>query len=127
MSCRRTDRNPNGQGNLRSNYYFGLHMCFKSGWKDFLKSYVETVVKNEPCDGTYYDWNTALYCNNPLPVGKTSNGNSGAKGLASDVFSPMGHWGLDELLAHLARGHAEDNFPASRLEAAGSNILAFDD
>lgn len=91
-------RKPDDQGNLRPNYYYGSHMCLKSGWLDYFKSYVDTVLKHNPFDGIYYDWNVALYCNNPLHMGKTSNGVSGAKGLATYAYSPTGHWDIDEFL-----------------------------
>jgi len=91
-------RKPDDQGNLRPNYYYGAHMCLKSGWKDYFKSYVDTVLKHQNFDGVYYDWNLALYCNNPLHEGKTTNGVTGKKGLASYAFSPTGHWDVDELL-----------------------------
>jgi hypothetical protein len=91
-------RKPDDQGNLAPAYYYGAHMCLKSGWKDFFQSYVDTVLKHQPWDGIYYDWNVAMYCNNPLHVGKTSNGVSGAKGLAAYAYSGTGHWDIDELL-----------------------------
>lgn len=91
-------RKPDDQGNLRPDYFFGAHMCLKSGWLDYFKSYVDTVLRNNPFDGTYYDWNVALYCNNPLHMGKDSNGVSGEKGLATFAYSRTGHWDIDELL-----------------------------
>ena len=91
-------RKPDDQGNLRPEYYFGSHMCFKSGWKEFFQSYVDTVSKHQPWDGIYYDWNMALYCNNPLHAGKSSTGVSDTGGLAAYSFSPTGHWDVDEFL-----------------------------
>ncbi|HUZ47255.1 MAG TPA: DUF6259 domain-containing protein [Terriglobia bacterium] len=91
-------RKSDDQGNLRPNRTYGAHMCLKSGWLRYFKSYVDTVLKHHPFDGIYYDWNMALYCNNPLHVGKASNGVSGAKGLATYAFSPTGHWDIDEFL-----------------------------
>jgi hypothetical protein len=91
-------RKPDDQGNLRPQYYYGSHMCFKSGWKDFFQSYVDTVLKHQPWDGVYYDWNMPLYCNNPLHMGKTSNEVSGEKGLATYAFSRTSHWDVDEFL-----------------------------
>jgi hypothetical protein len=91
-------RKPDDQGNLRPEYYYGSHMCFKSGWLDYFKSYVDTVLKHQSFDGIYYDWNMALYCNNPLHMGQTSNGVSGEKGLATYAYSRTGHWDVDELL-----------------------------
>jgi hypothetical protein len=91
-------RKADDQGNLAPAYFYGAHMCFKSGWKDFFQSYVDTVLKHHPWDGIYYDWNLAMYCNNPLHMGKTSNGVSGAKGLAAYAYSRTGHWDVDEFL-----------------------------
>lgn len=91
-------RKPEDQGNLRPNHYYGALMCLKSGWLNYLKFCVDRVLKNYPFDGVYYDWNLALYCNNPLHMGKTSNGVSGAKGLGAYANSPTGHWDVDELL-----------------------------
>lgn len=86
------------QGNLRPNYYYGAHMCLKSGWLDFLKFSVDRVLKNHAFDGTYYDWNIAMFCNNPLHVGRTSNGVSGEKGLGAIAISETAHWDIDELI-----------------------------
>ncbi len=91
-------RKPDDQGNLAPAYYFGAHMCFKSGWKNYFQSYVDTVLKHHPWDGIYYDWNLAMYCNNPLHMGKTSNGVSSDKGLAAYAYSGTGHWDVDEFL-----------------------------
>jgi hypothetical protein len=91
-------RKPDDQGNLRPEYFYGAHMCLKSGCLDFFKSYVDTVLKHQPFDGIYYDWNMALHCNNPLHVGKTSNGVSREVGLATYAYSRTGHWDVDELL-----------------------------
>lgn len=91
-------RKPDDQGNLRPNYYYGGLMCLKSGWLDYLKFCVDRVLKHYPFDGVYYDWNLALYCNNPLHVGKQSNGVSGSEGLGTYALSPTGHWDVDELL-----------------------------
>jgi len=89
---------PDDQGNLRPNFNWGALMCLKSGWLDYFKLCVDRALKNYPFDGVYYDWNQSLYCNNPLHVGKASNGVSAAKGLGSLALSPTGHWDVDELL-----------------------------
>jgi hypothetical protein len=91
-------RQPDDQGNLRPNTYYGSHMCLKSGWLDFFKSSVERVLSNHKFHGVYYDWNVALYCNNPLHVGKERTGASGERGLAALSLSPTGHWDIDELI-----------------------------
>ncbi|MCW5980759.1 MAG: hypothetical protein KIT09_21945 [Bryobacteraceae bacterium] len=90
-------RKPDDQGNLRPNYYYGSHMCLKSGWLDFHKFCVDRVLKNHNFDGVYYDWNIAMYCNNPLHVSKPEAAPCG-KGLAALAQSPAGHWDIDELL-----------------------------
>jgi hypothetical protein len=76
---------------------FGAQMCLKSGWLRTLENNIDTVLRNHRLDGVYYDWNVGLYCNNPLHVGKNSNGVSGNTGTLA--FSPTGHWDIDELLA----------------------------
>ena len=91
-------RKPDDQGNLRPNYYYGSHMCLKSGWLEFFKFSVDRVLKNHAFDGVYYDWNVALFCNNPRHVGKQSSGVSGERGLAGLAISPTGHWDIDELI-----------------------------
>lgn len=45
-------------------YFFGFGMCLKSGWKEFLKKYVEKVVKTLGFDGVYYDYSHYWFCNN---------------------------------------------------------------
>jgi len=91
-------RKPDDQGNLRPNYYYGAHMCLKSGWLDYLKFTIDRVLKNHKFDGVYYDWNIALYCNNPLHMGKTTTGVSPDKGLGAFALSPTGHWDIEGLL-----------------------------
>ncbi len=61
-------------------------MCMRSGWLEYLKLSIDRVLKNHPLDGVYYDWNVALYCENPLHEGK----GAGEKA--------QGHWDMDELL-----------------------------
>ena len=91
-------RKPDDVGSLRPNTYYGAHMCLKSGWLDFFKSSVDRVLKNHKFDGVYYDWNIAMFCNNPLHVGKTDNGVTPEDGVGSYAFSPTGHWDIDELI-----------------------------
>lgn len=86
------------QGNLRPNYYYGAHMCLKSGWLDFLKFGIDRVLQNHDFDGVYYDWHIAMFCNNPLHVGKDSNGVSGEKGLGALALSETTHWDIDGLI-----------------------------
>jgi hypothetical protein len=91
-------RKPDDLGNIRPNFYYGPLMCLKSGWFDFFKFSVDRVLKNHKFDGIYYDWNLAMFCNNPLHVGKTSTGLSGEKGLGALALSPTGHWDIDEFV-----------------------------
>jgi len=79
------------QGKLQHNLYrgtneFGVQMCLRSGWLEFLKRSIDRVLQHHPLDGVYYDWNVALLCANPLHEGKP----------ASAVAA--GHWDMDELL-----------------------------
>lgn len=73
-------------------------MCLRSGWLDYMKSYVDLVLRSYPFDGVYFDQNVPIYCNNPLHVGERSNGVSGTKGLGTYALSATGHWDVDELL-----------------------------
>jgi hypothetical protein len=81
----------NVKGDLQHNGFsdkaeFGAQMCLHSGWLDFLKASIDRVLKKNPLDGVYYDWNVALLCHNPrhekLKAGQAS----------------AGHWDIDELL-----------------------------
>jgi hypothetical protein len=98
MHAEEWGRKADDQGNIRPNHYYGALMCLKSGWLSYLKFSVDRVLKHYPFDGVYYDWNLALYCNNPLHMGKVSNGVSGEKGLGTYANSATGHWDVDELL-----------------------------
>ncbi len=91
------------QGNLRYNYYrqgseFGVQMCLKSGWLEFLKFSIDRVLKNHALDGVYYDWNAALYCRNAVHVGQKPS--SAAKDEAGQNLAHpgAGHWDMDELI-----------------------------
>ncbi|MCK5000541.1 MAG: hypothetical protein KAS23_13445, partial [Anaerohalosphaera sp.] len=91
-------RKPDDRGNIRPNYYYGGLMCLKSGWLDFLKHSIDRVLDNHDFDGVYYDWNIAMYCNNPLHVGKKSNGAVSDKGIGAYAISETGHWDIDGLI-----------------------------
>jgi hypothetical protein len=91
-------RKPDDVGSLRPNTYYGAHMCLKSGWLEYFKASVDRVLANHKFDGIYYDWNIAMFCNNPLHVGKASNGLTPAAGVGSFAVSPTEHWDIDELI-----------------------------
>jgi hypothetical protein len=91
------------QGNIRYNYFregseFGVQMCLKSGWLEFLKYSVDRVLKNHHLDGVYYDWNVALFCNNPLHLGKDADTASTNKVRQAPSKPFAGHWDIDELI-----------------------------
>lgn len=82
----------NRKGDLQHNFYrpdseFGVQMCLRSEWLDFLKFSIDRVLANHPLDGVYYDWNTALYCENP------AHEQHGAESAEA-----KGHWDVEELL-----------------------------
>lgn len=82
----------NRAGALQHNFYkpgheFGAQMCLRSGWLEFLKLSIDRVLKNHPLDGVYYDWNVALYCENPLHEPHRDG-----------QTSATGHWDMDEML-----------------------------
>ncbi len=84
------------KGNVNHNYFregseFGVQMCLKSGWLDFLEYSVDRVLKNHPLDGVYYDWNVALLCSNPVHVAENGKAESPASPYAS-------HWDMDEFI-----------------------------
>jgi hypothetical protein len=91
-------RKVDDQGNLRPNFFYGALMCLKSGWSDYFKLCVDRVLKNHAFDGVYYDWNLAMYCNNPLHVGRMTNGISGENKIGALTISPTEHWDIDEFL-----------------------------
>ncbi len=81
----------NREGKLQHNVFrgtneFGVQMCLRSGWLEFLKLSIDRAVRNHHLDGVYYDWNVALACFNPLHEGKKSDATA------------TGHWDIDELL-----------------------------
>ncbi|MDD2710982.1 MAG: DUF6259 domain-containing protein [Verrucomicrobiae bacterium] len=84
--------------NCDHNEEFGAQMCLKSGWADYLKFCIDRVLKNHQLEGVYYDWNAPLYCNNPLHMGKISNGVAPIKGRHTLAWSSTGHWDVDELI-----------------------------
>ncbi len=82
----------NRKGDLQHNFYrpnheFGVQMCLRSGWLDYLKFSIDRVLKNHSLDGVYYDWNVALLCCNP------------AHETGRDCVAPAkAHWDIDGLL-----------------------------
>lgn len=96
-------RLPEDRRQVLHNHYlgdeYGAQMCLKSGWLEWFKGYVDTVLSRHDLDGTYYDWNVGLYCHNPRHVGAPDTaGPDPAAGLGAWAFSPIGHWDIDELL-----------------------------
>lgn len=90
----RSDR----QGKLQHNLYrgtneFGVQMCLRSGWSDFLKFSIDRVLKNHPLDGVYYDWNVALLCCNPRHTGAPTSPPANPEASAAPP-----HWDIDELI-----------------------------
>ena len=65
---------------------FGVQMCLRSGWLDYLKTSIDRVLTHHPLDGVYYDWNVALLCCNPRHEKSPAHSAAAA------------HWDIDELL-----------------------------
>ena len=91
------------QGNIRYNYFregseFGVQMCLKSGWLEFLKFSIDRVLQNHDLDGVYYDWNAALLCSNPAHMVERSSHNSAGNTGGDLIPSPACHWDMDELI-----------------------------
>lgn len=87
--------------NAYSGDEYGAQMCLRSGWADFHKEYIDRVLAHHALDGTYYDWNTALYCHNTRHV-LGCEGAPQEPGVGGWAFSPAGHWDMDELLDLMA-------------------------
>ncbi len=83
--------------NAYSGDEYGSQMCLRSGWADFHKEYIDQVLSHHELDGTYYDWNVALYCHNTRHV-PGHEGDGLKPGVGGWAFSPAGHWDMDELL-----------------------------
>jgi hypothetical protein len=92
-------RLPDDRGEIFHNFFggdeFGGQMCLRSGWLDCLKQYIDTVLSHHALDGTYYDWNLALYCHNAKHVGMEMPPPGRLGALA---HSPAGHLDMDELV-----------------------------
>jgi hypothetical protein len=91
------------QGNLKYNYFragseFGVQMCLKSGWLQFLELSVDRVLKNHNLDGVYYDWNAALFCSNPSHTEKKPGDASTDKAQQTLSNAQESHWDMDELI-----------------------------
>jgi hypothetical protein len=83
--------------NAYSGDEYGAQMCLRSGWADCHKEYIDTVLSRHALDGTYYDWNAALYCHNTRHV-PGREGTELRPGVGGWALSPAGHWDMDELL-----------------------------
>ncbi|NPV47570.1 MAG: hypothetical protein HPY69_11470 [Armatimonadetes bacterium] len=94
-------RLPDDTGEQLHNAYsgdeYGAQMCLRSGWAEFHKQYIDRVLSHHDLDGTYYDWNVALYCHNTRHVGGCEQVVR-EPGIGGWAFSPAGHWDMDELL-----------------------------
>ena len=96
-------RRYNDKNELKSTYsgsgdIYGVEMCLKSGWKDYLESYIDQTLSKHKFDGVYYDWNIPLYCNNPLHNGKKEMSQQDKTGLGAMNITPDGHRDIDELI-----------------------------
>lgn len=87
--------------NAYSGDEYGAQMCLRSGWADFHKEYIDKVLSHHDLDGTYYDWNAALYCHNTRHVAGREKDEQVA-GIGDWAHSPAGHWDMDELLDLMA-------------------------
>jgi hypothetical protein len=79
------------RGNLQHNFFrgtneFGVQMCLRSGWLDFLKFSIDRVLQKHTLDGVYYDWNVALLCHNRRHIHQPADAVAAA------------HWDIGELL-----------------------------
>ncbi len=83
--------------NAYSGDEYGAQMCLRSGWLEFHKAYIDKVLSHHPLDGTYYDWNVALYCHNLRHVPGHEH-ESPEPGSGDWAQSPAGHWDIEELL-----------------------------
>jgi len=91
------------QGNIRHNYFragseFGVQMCLKSGWLEYLKFSIDRVLKNHNLDGVYYDWNVSLLCSNPEHITKKTSVVSQDKAKKGPGNTGATHWDMDELI-----------------------------
>lgn len=97
-------RLPDGKTQVHNLYEgdeYGAQMCLRSGWSDSFKKSVERVSANHKIDGVYYDWNQAIFCNNPTHSDrKCPDGYFDDRGgLFADLKdSPVAHWDIDELI-----------------------------
>ena len=83
--------------NAYSGDEFGAQMCLRSGWMEFHKAYIDKVLTHHALDGTYYDWNVALYCHNTRHVPGHEQ-DAMEPGCGDWAHSPAGHWDMEELL-----------------------------
>ena len=83
--------------NAYSGDEYGAQMCLRSGWLDFHKEYIDKVLTHHALDGTYYDWNVALYCANLRHVAGCENAEM-KPGMGDWAQRPEGHWDMEELL-----------------------------
>jgi hypothetical protein len=77
---------------------YGVEMCLKSGWKNYLESYIDQTLSKHKFDGVYYDWNIPLYCNNPFHNGKKAIIRQNKNGIGVMNITPEGHRDIDELI-----------------------------
>jgi hypothetical protein len=96
-------RRYNDMNDLKSTYsgagdIYGVEMCLKSGWKDYLESYIDQTLSKHKFDGVYYDWNIPLYCNNPLHNGKKEINSRDKNGIGVMNITTEGHRDIDELI-----------------------------
>ncbi|MBU0608756.1 MAG: hypothetical protein KKI08_12790, partial [Armatimonadetes bacterium] len=83
--------------NAYSGDEYGAQMCLRSGWLDFHKAYIDKVLSHHALDGTYYDWNVALYCANTRHVPGHEQ-DPLTPGVGDWAQGPLGHWDMEELL-----------------------------
>jgi hypothetical protein len=83
--------------NAYSGDEYGAQMCLRSGWLAFHQAYIDQVLSHHALDGTYFDWNVALYCHNTghVPGRELEEAQPGSGDWA---LSPAGHWDMEELL-----------------------------
>jgi hypothetical protein len=111
--------------NAKSPEYSGdVTVCYDSaGYRDWLKGKEDTMFRQNPIDGVYYDWMGGFTCYNPKHGSKKHYGIDGALDMLSWTRQRLGDKGI--IVGHIGGGAGE--YPCALLEGYTTGVVTLEE
>ncbi|MBU0476968.1 hypothetical protein KKC91_00145 [bacterium] len=100
---------------------YGARMCLESGYRDFVKNHIKTVLTNHRFDGAYFDGAGYNYCQNKEHL-------DGRDHLNVDGWIDLMEWTRDFVGSEgIIIAHPSANLPSLTLENLADAIVTFEE